>query len=221
MEFKKLDPELLNSSRQTVFLCLVDNSLSMHPFRTAMQEALVNFKENILQSPENDEIIINIIPFGDKVEENEFTSVEDMNISYEPHGFFTILYDAIVYGRQRLNSYLSELREYGISTKGIMLIFSDGSDNGSSESVKEAIEAVKALQSHDEGNIVGFVSFGCGARGVAEELGIRKDNIWNTNATQEDLFKCFEVISKSVSTVSRRVDFTSKEESGILFYDLL
>lgn len=220
MKFKKLNPELLNSSRQTVFLCLVDESLSMHPFGRAMQEALAKFKENILQSPENDEIIVNIVPFGNEVGENEFTSVEDMNTHYDPCAYFTKMYDAIIYGRERLNSYLSELREYGISSKGIMLIFSDGADNGSSVSCEEAIEAIKSLQSFDEGNIVGFVSFGSEARGVAEFLNIRKENIWHTNATNENLHKCFEAISKSVSTVSRRVDFTSKEESGILFYNV-
>ena len=81
-------------------------------------------------------------------------------------------------------------------------------------------KAIEEMQSLEEGNIVGFVSFGVNARGIAEELNVRQENIWNTDATFENLYECFEVMSESVSTVSRRVDFTSKEESGILFYNV-
>ena len=109
---------------------------------------------------------------------------------------------------------------HGITAKGIMVVFSDGYDEHSDASFRDARKAIEEMQSLEEGNIVGFVSFGDNARGIAEELNVRQENIWNTDATFENLYECFEVMSESVSTVSRRVDFTSKEESGILFYNV-
>ena len=221
MRLKGVYPEQLNSSRQTVFLCLVDSSGSMRYFASAMEKALERFRDNLLESPEQDEIIVNIVPFTHYVGNNEFTTPENMPTDFRASGG-TALYDAIVYGRERLNTYLEELRVQGITAKGIMVVFSDGYDENSTRHTEaDARDAIKALQGYDEGNIVGFVSFGEDAKGIAEELCVRKENIWNTDAKFENLFKCFEVISKSVATVSRRVNFTSKEESGILFYDLL
>lgn len=221
MRLKGVYPRDLNSSRQTVVLCLIDSSGSMRYYVRAMEQALERFKENLMKSPEHDEIIVNIVPFTHYIRDNEFTTIENMPTDYRAEGG-TALYDAIVYGRERLNSYLEELRTGGITAKGIMVVFSDGYDENSTKYTEvEATKAIEALQSRDDGNIVGFVSFGDEARGIAEELHVRKENIWNTDATFENLFECFEVISNSVSTVSRRVDFTSKEESGILFYDVL
>ena len=219
MNLKKVDPEQLNSSRQTVFLCLIDRSSSMQKFEKVMQGALFRFKQKLLNSPEADEIIVNKIGFNGYIGMNEFTSPEDMSTDYTADGG-TALYDAICYGKERLTRYLEELRMHGISAKGIMVVFSDGEDLHSDKTCDEAREAIRQLQSVEEGNIVGFVAFGDGARGIAEELEIRQENIWNTDATFDNLYECFEVMSESVSTVSRRVDFTSKEESGILFVNL-
>ena len=219
MRLKGVYPRDLNSSRQTVVLCLIDSSGSMRYYVRAMEQALERFKENLMKSPEHDEIIVNIVPFTHYIRDNEFTTIENMPTDYRAEGG-TALYDAIVYGRERLNSYLEELRTGGITAKGIMVVFSDGEDVSSDKTCDEAREAIRQLQSVEEGNIVGFVAFGDGARGIAEELEIRQENIWNTDATFDNLYECFEVMSESVSTVSRRVDFTSKEESGILFVNL-
>ena len=219
MELKRVDPGELNSSRQTVFICLVDSSGSMEDFEYAMQKALLRFKEKLLNAPEVDEIIVNMVPFTKYIGSNEFTAPEDMSTAYTADGG-TALYDAICYGKGRLGSYLEELRMHGITAKGIMVVFSDGHDENSDASLRDARKAIEEMQSLEEGNIVGFVAFGNNARGIAEELNVREENIWNTDATFENLYECFEVMSESVSTVSRRVDFTSKEESGILFYNV-
>ena len=219
MELKRVDPGELNSSRQTVFLCLVDSSGSMEDFEYAMQKALLRFKEKLLNAPEVDEIIVNMVPFTESIGSNEFTAPEEMSTKYSAYGG-TALYDAICYGKGRLGSYLEELRMHGITAKGIMVVFSDGHDENSDASLRDARKAIEEMQSLEEGNIVGFVAFGDNARGIAEELNVRQENIWNTDATFENLYECFEVMSESVSTVSRRVDFTSKEESGILFYNV-
>ena len=219
MELKRVDPGELNSSRQTVFLCLVDSSGSMEDFEYAMQKALLRFKEKLLNAPEVDEIIVNMVPFTESIGSNEFTAPEEMSTKYSAYGG-TALYDAICYGKGRLGSYLEELRMHGITAKGIMVVFSDGHDENSDARLGDARKAIEEMQSLEEGNIVGFVAFGDNARGIAEELNVRQENIWNTDATFENLYECFEVMSESVSTVSRRVDFTSKEESGILFYNV-
>ena len=219
MSLKRVDPGELNSSRQTVFLCLVDCSHSMDMFKRVMRQSLARFKEKLLSAPEADEIIVNIVPFFEEIGYNEFTSPENMSTNYTIASG-TALYDAICYGKDRLTRYLEELRMHGITAKGIMVVFSDGEDVSSVKTCDEAREAIRQLQSVEEGNIVGFVAFGDDARGIAERLEVRQENIWNTDATFENLYECFEVMSESVSTVSRRVDFTSKEESGILFVNL-
>ena len=79
MSLKRVDPGELNSSRQTVFLCLVDSSGSMEDFEYAMQKALLRFKEKLLNAPEADEIIVNMVPFTKYIGCNEFTAPEDMS----------------------------------------------------------------------------------------------------------------------------------------------
>lgn len=216
----KVDPAQLSCARQTVCMILLDSSGSMEEYVPVMKDALRNFKSILVSTGVSDEIIVNVLPFAEEVEydKSEFTSVENMATEYCADGG-TALFDAIVEGRRMLNNYLEELRNTGISAKGIFVIFSDGHDEHSMHNdCVNAIRAIERMQEND-GHIVAFVAFGEDAKIIANDLHIRKENIWCERPDANTLSSCFELISSSVATVSKRANFTENEGSGI-FFDL-
>jgi len=199
----------IDNEHQTLINVVIDCSGSMSGYEQTMIGCLKKFKQAIRDSKQEDEILAAITRFGvggSDVEYEGYQLVSDLPTDYSAQGM-TPLYDAVVGVQERLydgngNGYMEQLMQNGIKTKGVVVIFSDGCENASRlHRLKDARNAVQLLRNSEI--IVAFVAFGGEARPEANRLGIDDENIMETNASESDLRKIFDVLSKSAISASK------------------
>ncbi len=78
-------------------LIVRDSSGSMRPFARAMEEELANFKNAIMDSDENENILVARANFNSRLDIGGYVKIDDFNLDYKPGGA-TILYDTIIEG---------------------------------------------------------------------------------------------------------------------------
>lgn len=180
------------SSAQTLLRLDIDRSGSMKGFTTAMGQALELVKESILTSEEVNRIQISKTLFADTVEPSGYTDVEKFDTSYSANSGCTKLYDSIIDSERRIRRYRDELKQNGVSVKAVLCILSDGIDNNSVASFKEAKDSIEKMQADDV--TVCFIAFGSDqCKELANQLGII--NVVKTDATIHDLHKIMEFVS--------------------------
>lgn len=195
----------LQSERQTLIGLFIDDSGSMGGFESVMVDCLNKFKSAIEGAKESDEMLVSKTMFGSNIVPGGYQLISDMTTDYRASGM-TKLYDCIVDGQKRLmdgngNGYMEKLQQNGIKTKAVIAIFSDGEDTASNCSAHDARRAIEFL--HSKEIIVAFVAFGDEARGIAQQIGIKDQNILEVDATESDLRKVFMVLSKSAISASK------------------
>ena len=204
----------IQNERQTLISFLIDSSSSMSSYEDAMRESIEKFKQAIANSKEKDEIMISRTNFNHEIEVSGYQLVETMSTDYCADGG-TALYDAIVTAQQNLyqgrdgGGYMAELQKNGIRVKSLFLIFSDGEDRHSQSSINEARQSIQFLQKEEI--LVAYVCFG-GGRSIATELGIQPNNIVETDATESELRKIMQVVSRSAVSFSQ-----AAKETGDFF----
>ena len=211
-----VDIEDLESERQTLIGIYVDESGSMCPYEDPMRDCLKKFKNTIKNSKESDEMLVAKTTFASSVNPGGYQLIDDMNVDYDAYGS-TKLYDCIVDGQKRLvdgngGGYMEKLQSNGIKTKAVIAIFSDGEDVSSHCSLNDARRAIEFL--HKKEVVVAFVAFGSSARGIAEKLGIYKQNILEVDATESELRKVFALLSKSAISASKSAGATSMKDDS-------
>jgi hypothetical protein len=177
-----------------------DCSGSMRKYTGDMRQAMINFVESIQGSKQDDEILVSITEFADNVKSSGFQNVADLSTDFQADGC-TAMYDAIIVAAQQLTDYMDQLNSSGVRTRGGLVIFSDGGDNESRYSAKEAADAISALMEREV--LVAFVAFGSGAHGIAQNLGVLKPNVLETDATPSELRKIWRILSKSATSASK------------------
>lgn len=197
----------LQSERQTLIGLLIDKSGSMGGFEKIMEDSLNKFKSAVIGSKESDEMLISKTMFGSNIVAGGYQLIGDMTTDFSASGG-TVLYDCIVDAQKRLLSgngtgYMEKLQQNGIKTKAVIAIFTDGGKDyeHSKCSSQDARRAIEFL--HSKEVIVAFVGFGPDATGVAQTLGIKSQNILETDATESDLRRIFTVLSKSAISASK------------------
>jgi hypothetical protein len=200
-----LDSEQLENEHSTLILLAVDESGSMNSYTDVMQDSIRKFKQSLQNSKQEDEILVSLLRFNGNINGSGFQLINDIPADYSPSGM-TCLYDAIISAQRRIFSgdgkgYMEELRAKGIRTKGVIAIFSDGEDTSSISTIREAADAIAMLQKNEI--IVAFVAFGDPAKGIAQQLGIPTDNVLEVSASESELRRVFDVLSKSAISASK------------------
>ena|GEM_PF-1075051 len=201
-----LPVDQIENERQTLIGLLVDDSGSMSGYESTMIDCLERFKGALRDSKQEDEILVSLTRFGGRgIRSGGYQLIDDLPTDYRVGGL-TPLYDAIVGAQRQIydgngNGYIEELKANGIKTKGVIAIFSDGDDTESTNTPNDARAAVKLLKEKEI--IVAFVAFGDEARGIAQDLGIDDQNVLEVSASESELRKVFEVLSKSAISASK------------------
>ena len=177
-----------------------DCSGSMRDYTGDMKMAMINFVKSIQDSKQDDEMLVSITEFGSNVKSSGFQNVADLSTDFQADGC-TAMYDAIIVAAQQLTDYMDQLNNSGVRTRGGLVIFSDGHDNDSRYSAKEAADAISALMKREV--VVAFVAFGSGAHGIAQNLGVLKRNVLETDASPSELRKIWGILSKSAISSSK------------------
>lgn len=206
---KNFDFDELDSDQQTLLRVAIDDSISMRDYSSDVADSLDDMKEMIVGSKQVDEMVLGKTLFGERIEENPYSLVSEWDTSYSANGYSTKLYDAVIASVDNLKRALKDFDNNHFTSKGILVILSDGCDNDSAPGAEA--EAKRAIASTmDSGIVIYFIEFGPYARGVASRLGIRSEFILEAGdqadspeVRRKKLRAAFKFVSKSAISVSQ------------------
>lgn len=206
-------------SAASVFLVdfIIDGSGSMSPYEISMQECLEHYKQAICNSKQADEMLVSKTVFGNEIETGGYVKPDRFDPSYNAHGW-TKLYDAIIDRKQRMLSYMDLLIDNGQNARACMVILSDGRDNYSRYMVSDARKAIQTLQEKEI--TVAFIAFGQEAFGIADSLGIKKQNVKEVNNDESELRRIIDLVSKSAISASKRASSGVGGSADSSFFDV-
>jgi hypothetical protein len=200
-----LPTEEVENDHIFLFGIVRDRSGSMDGYQSPMKKSTQEFIESIKGSKQDDEILVSLTEFDDKIDSYGYVNIDDMPTNFQPRGA-TALYDAIIVAQKRLfdsngGGRMEEFTADGVRARGALVIFSDGYDNDSQSSVNDAKRAIDILKKQEV--MVAFVAFGGAAKGIAAQLGISAENTLETDATASDLRRIWGILSKSAVSASK------------------
>ena len=180
---------------------LIDGSGSMDSYERAMRECLEHYREAIVNSKQADEMMVSKTVFESRIETGGYVAPEDFNTDYTAGGC-TRLYDAIIDRRQRMLDYMEQLKNNGTNTRACMVILSDGADNDSQYRANDARKAIQDLISKEI--TVAFIAFGQEAFGIADSIGVKKNNVKEVSNDESELRRIIDLVSKSAISASKK-----------------
>ena len=195
----------------------IDGSGSMDIYESVMQECLQHYKNAICNSKQADEMMVSKTIFASSIETGGYVAPEDFNSDYRAGGR-TRLYDAIIDRRQRMLDYMSQLKSNGTNARACMIILSDGYDYGSTYRASDARNAILDLISKEI--TVAFIAFGQDAFGVADSIGIKKQNVKEVSNDERELRRVIDLVSKSAISASKRASSGIGGSSDAGFFDV-
>lgn len=189
----------------------IDGSGSMNEHERTMCECLESFKNAICNSKQADEMLIAKTVFNAMIHTGGFVAPEDFDTSYASEGR-TRLYDAIIDGRQRILNYMDQLRDAGTNAQACMVILSDGKDWGSTNRISDARRAIEDMISKEIK--VAFIAFGDEAFGIANKLGIKKENVKEVSNDESELRRIIDLVSKSAISAAKKANDGAGSDSA-------
>ena len=196
---------------------LIDGSGSMDPYERAMCECLEHYKEAISNSKQSDEMLVSKTVFESTIETGGYVAPEDFNTDYSAGGC-TRLYDAIIDRRQRMLDYMDQLKNNGTNARACLIILSDGEDYGSQYRASDARQAIQDLISKEI--TVAFIAFGQGAFGVADSIGVKKNNVKEVSNDESELRRVIDLVSKSAISATKKASSGAGGNDDGGFFDV-
>lgn len=178
----------------------IDQSGSMYPHISDMINELKTFKQSIINSKENEKILVSRADFSGSLNFRGYKKITEFDEDYSTYDC-TRLYDVIVEGSEKLITYMDLLRQQGVRVKAVFAIFSDGEDIGSRNNMHEARKVIENLNNLEI--VTAFIAFGNG--GIQEGTDLEFKNILEVGKSESELRKAFNQLSKSLISQSKSV----------------
>ena len=165
----------LASADVTLAMNIIDMSGSMYPHAKGLMRAYNDdYLTAMSASPAADDILVSTILFNDAVRPlHGYVPLEDAvrltNQTYDPD-YTTALYDAVAGGMTNMVLYAQQLRQSGVSVQCIVMVYSDGEDNTSSQRAADVKRAAEDLLKQEMYTLV-FVGFG-----LKKQIGFKGTN---------------------------------------------
>lgn len=196
---------------------VIDGSGSMQVYETVMQDCLEHYKQAICNSKQADEMLVSKTIFASTIETGGYVAPEDFNTNYSGGGR-TKLYDAVIDRRQRMLDYMEQLKDNGTNARACMVILSDGEDNASKYRASDARKAVEDLISKEI--TVAFIAFGQEAFGIADSIGVKKQNVKEVSNDESELRRVIDLVSKSAISASKKASSGATGTFDTGFFDV-
>lgn len=154
----------LASSDVTLAMNIIDMSGSMDPYANDLMRAYNDdYLAAMSASPAADDILVSAILFNSTVQSlHGYVPLEDAtrltSQAYVPN-YTTALYDAVAGGMTNMVLYAQQLRQSGLSVQCIVMLYSDGDDNASSQRAADVKRAAADLLKQEMYTLV-YVGFG-------------------------------------------------------------
>lgn len=209
----------LTSNDVTLAMNVIDVSGSMAPYAADLIRAYnEDYLDAMAASPVADDILLSTVLFNDSVSLlHGYVNLADAPRltarTYAPDGA-TALYDAVAGALTNMVLYAQQLRQSGISARGVLVVYSDGEDNASKQRAKDVRRAAQELLKQEIYTLafVGFVSggqpigFHTGkqvdpVRKLADEIGFAE--AFRAGLKPGDLRRLFHMASFATMQMSR------------------
>lgn len=206
----------LGASEYTMVTIAVDESSSVSSFKNELEKCLASIVEACRKSPRSDNLMLRIVGFSSSLREiHGFKELQNCNpgdyINSINPGGMTALCDATVNAIEAASVYGENLVNNDFQCNGLLVVITDGMENNSTNTTKQAVEALKKVQlnEHVDGGLHTILI------GVNEEPSVRQylENFKNEigfaqevhlqDAEPETLAKVANFISRSTSAQSQ------------------
>lgn len=214
-EFSGKRPDTLGASEYTIVTIVVDESGSVHPYKTDLEKAMKTCIESCKKHQRAEFILARTTAFNTDLRElHGFGEVNDINEndyvdSVDPDGG-TALFDAVLEALEATQQYNKSLYDMDYLCNAIVFIATDGDDNssriGNPAKIRKLIEKIRQEEKLES---IKVVLIGIGDTGVQHYLDNFKNDagldqfVWVGEATPKKLGKLAEFWSQSVSSTSQ------------------
>lgn len=206
----------LGASEYTIVTIAVDESSSVINFKDGLEKCLSSIVEACRKSPRCNFLMLRVIAFSSNLREiHGFKELhncnpDDYKDSVSPGGM-TALCDATVNAIEAAAVYGKNLVENDFECNGLLVVITDGMENNSTNTIKQAVDALKQVQlnEHIDGGLHTILI------GVNEEPSVRSylesfkndvgfaQEVHLVDANPETLAKVANFVSRSTSAQSQ------------------
>ncbi len=184
----------------TLVAVVLDESSSMSGFRQEVIKGFNSMLQALQQSHHADSILLSTWTFNTQPNlAFSYTPVTKLggltSNDYHPSGS-TALYDTLLKVMTGLVAYGQSLRDNGVRTRGVVIVFSDGEDNSSQATAQQIRQVSQALLAQ-EIYVLAYVGFGgIDLRTIAAEVGFPE--VLTTAASASEIRRIFQQVSASI-----------------------
>lgn len=195
--------EDLAGDEVTLFCVILDETGSMQPYQSEVVTAYKEMLAALKDSKAADSILVSTWLFNVRQRLlHSYLLLENVPElgRYQPDEM-TALFDATLSGLTSVVAYSQDLRNNGIRTKVVVVVFTDGEDNRSVNTA-ERVRVLAEELLKQESYILALVAFGTGfAHQVASDMGF--PNVLEVNSDPSSIRRALGTVSKSVIRASQ------------------
>ena len=208
----------LTTNEVTLAMNIIDMSGSMAPHAKSLIQAYnQDYLAAMLGSTAADDILISTILFNRNIQLLHgyvpLSNAPSLTPQLYTPDNTTALYDAVAAGLTNMVLYTQQLRQSGVMVRCLVIVYSDGADNASSQHAQDVRRASMELLKQEIYTLayVGFRSGGIGEaelRLLADEIGF--PDILVAGLSHADLRRIFHLASMSTIRVSQQQATTNR-----------
>jgi len=214
--FSAVSIDDLGATEYTLVTIAVDASSSVGGFKPELEKCLKEIVTACRKSPRADNLLLRILTFGSNLNEmHGFKTLENCNEddyddSVNPYGM-TALADATVNAAEAIGTYGKDLFENDYLVNGILIVVTDGGENHSTNTEKQAKNAIAKVMKDEcleslVSILVGVNVSDSQVAGEIQDFNAKVDfdqYIEVDNATAGTLAKLAKFVSQSISSQSQ------------------
>ncbi|MEI7554694.1 VWA domain-containing protein [Candidatus Chlorohelix sp.] len=190
----------IDSDDVTLVAVVLDESGSMSPYRQSVIEGFNQMLEALRESRMPESILLSTWAFSANPRLLfSYTPVTGLNgiseADFNPDSN-TALYDTLLHVMTGMVAYGQMLRDNGVRTRGIIVVFSDGEDNTSKATNQQVLTVSNALVAQ-ESYTLAYVGFGnLDLNQIAQEVGFPA--VLTVQASASEIRRIFHQVSASI-----------------------
>jgi len=199
----------LETDDVTIASIILDSSLSMKAHESIVRSCYDNFIKSLQGSKQAGSMLVSTRTFDSKQNIlhgfKKVDEVKPIDKQYRANGGSTALYDTVLDALTGIKAYSKSLNQNGVRTKCVVAIFSDGDDNDSRKATAKDVKTVSNDLLKSEMFYLVYVGYkqdpSANLDAIASQIGF--PNVLTTNATESEIRKTMDLVSKSIIRTSQ------------------
>ena len=199
----------LETDDVTIVTTILDASLSMKSFESTVRDSYDKFIKSLQESKQAGSILVSNRTFHSKQTIlhgfKKVDEIKPIDKQYKANGGSTALYDTLLDALTGIKAYSKSLNQNGVRTKCVVAVFSDGDDNDSKKASSNDVKTVSDELLRSEMFYLVYVGYqqdpSTNLKAIADTVGF--PNVLTTNATESEIRRSMDLVSKSIIRTSQ------------------